>query len=293
MRASASRGCLLAMVLVSCGHEAPPPPSVSELVGCYDLRVSPWQGDRLAAIDSLQMAPFLPPPRIELIDAPFDTIAPGPDRLLVRPAPGSRPSPHRYAFWTLSGDSLVAVWGTGVGGVLVTLRPEGDSLRGHASPMSDAEQGRRPVSDATAMPVACDAPPEYPAAASERVARSIPLTSGKSLVLGEPLDASIPVTRREDEQEIRVRAEPAGRLAGARGVYVVLTRTGVVRQIRLDFAAATRADSLATVLEKVLVRPGPSSSAGGRGPWRDWTTTLSLSPRRDGLSVLLWDPRLR
>lgn len=122
-------------------------------VGCWALALSPWTPAAELGTDSVFITP---PARIELTaDSSIDA---RPTGLVVRPAPGTRATIHRFVYWERLGpDSLRIVFSTGFSGVLMRLARSGETLRGSARTFWDAQ---RPVqtSAVTATPIPC-APP--------------------------------------------------------------------------------------------------------------------------------------
>ena len=285
----------LLVVLAACQPRGPKLLSVPDVIGCYDLHVADWNPARPGGFDSLRLVTFLPPPRVEFLSEPFDTAAPNRIRFLIRPTPGSRPSPHWLSVWSLQGDSIEAGWSTGLEGVILTLGREGHELRGHASPFTDANRRPRPVSEVAATPVACDAPPEYPSTKSQLVARRVELASGHALVLGQPLSTAIRRDEAENSTRFIVRERPVGPLSGADRVSVGLSHAGLIREIELLFPPGIDTDSLADAVEQGLIRPAARRSARGDETrrWADWTTLLSVSRWGRAPTVTLRDPRLR
>ena len=251
-------------------------------------------------MDSLRLATFLPPPRVEFLSQPLHTGGPGQQRFVVQPAPGSRASPHRPASWWLDGDSVRASWSTGFEGVIVALGRDGEGLRGHASPVTDADVLPRPVSEAVATPVPCSEAPAYSLRASQLISRVIQLDRRDSLVLGGPVPDGVRTSTQDGTNELVVHARAIGAFKGASGLYVTLSRGKLIREVRVEFPRGIDGDSLVQALAVALVEAqrreavlGPDEWTRRHG-WADWTTSVWIGRTSDGLAtVTLSDPRLR
>lgn len=146
---------LALLVLLTSPSAAPAqevPIRIAEMAGCYDLRLGEWSPPMALGGDTV----FLQPPsRIEL-DTTMGTVRGGRVRGYgLQPAPGARPSVHRYAYWTVS-DSLGVrlVWTNGLSGVRMLLQPQGNTLRGTAETFWDFDRPKQ-TTGAVASPVAC------------------------------------------------------------------------------------------------------------------------------------------
>lgn len=286
-------GTLVALAGVVCCTPSPREPSVQAVVGCYDLRFEDWAG--LSAEDSLRLMHFLPPPRVEFSAEVFGPGHPSAGKYQVSPAPASRVSPHRITAWEFEGDSIHAGWVSPgfFAGVLVTLGVGDGDLRGHATPFTDSDSGRRATIAVVATHVACDAPPDFPLAAGQYVPRSVELVGGGKLELGLPLPDSLGLIAQEAGSRLVVPRTAAGLFAGLEGVAVGLALEGRVQRLDVEFAPSESPESVLARFEGVL-GDTDASVIGQRGTatWEDRATRLELRWGDRGFYVTLWDPRL-
>lgn len=296
-----TRSLMMGLVLaLACGRsQGSPPLTVSDVVGCYDLRVADWKPRSSGGMDSLRLTTFLPPPRVEFLSQPLHTGGPGKQSFVVQPAPGSRASPHWYASWWLDGDSIRASWSTGFEGVIVTLGRGGERLKGHASPVTDADVLPRPVSEAVATPVPCSEAPAYSFRASQLISRVIRLDRRDSLVLGGPVPDGVRTSSQEGTKELVVHDRAIGPFKGASGLYVTLSRGELIREVRVEFPRGIDGDSLVQALAVALVEAqrreavlGPDEWTRRHG-WSDWTTSVRIGTSDGQATVTLIDRRLR
>ena len=125
------------------------------MAGCFDVAVGSWTPALALGIDSLSMAP---PSRVKLettrAPAFFD-----PDawrQLSV--APGALPSMHRFAGWTIEGDSIRLSWTTGFAGVGAVLAPTPEGAVGEARSFWDYTRERQ-TAPLRLRRVPCDSTP--------------------------------------------------------------------------------------------------------------------------------------
>jgi hypothetical protein len=97
--------------------------------GCYKLNLSAWAPSILSEEDVKYVTP---PKRIQLLAEPS---AGGLEKkaYIVRPAPGTPASIHRYAFWKPTGPNTIYIaWTTGYSGLTMNLTSQSDVLQGRA-----------------------------------------------------------------------------------------------------------------------------------------------------------------
>lgn len=98
--------------------------------GCFELTLSPWFPDLKLGEDE----EFITPPhRIQLF-ATKGTEGWEAEGYIVRPAPGIKPSVHRYTYWLPKGPkSLEIVFSTGLSGLVISVKTaDAQTLRGRA-----------------------------------------------------------------------------------------------------------------------------------------------------------------
>jgi len=265
----------------------------AEIRGCWDLRFGGWDPPPAQPLDTLR---YLPPPRVELDTVRLSESGPESESFVAKPAPGSRGSRHKFSGWRIDGDSIFAGWSTGYVGVRLHLAREGDNLRGHAETFYDAYgQGDRDYrARVTAIRIPCSEAPDFPAAESRFVLRSITFESGESIELGKPLPDRNLIASRRNTRTFVIRGPARGVFAGASEIRVEEARSGVIREIRLLFPPGTIAEDLRAGLEVVMGRKGdlPSSNAVLVAGWEDVATSLTLAAYDGRVEVLIWDPRL-
>lgn len=195
---------------------------------CYDLHFSVWTHDDGSQYDSLWVQP---PPRI-MLDT---TQAPRPSGTIdfvAGPAPGSIPSPHRYAYWRpySSGDSLRVGWSTGFYGVVLYL-PFGDGrLVGRGDTFADVIPSPQIHASVEATPISCAAPPEFTVEDQPPSLSVIHLATGDSIYLGQALAEVHDLSEMDDK--IRVNTALAPPFNGALEVQLK-AEEGVIRGIVL------------------------------------------------------------
>lgn len=268
-------------------------PAPEDLMGCYDLRFGRWDPEPTARFDTLR---HLPPPRIQLDTFHVESGNPRSHSRVIRPAPGSRPSRHRFSGWTMVGDSVQMGWSTGFLGLRMVVALRGGDLVGYAQTFSDAyvEGDRDFRAEVRAVRVPCSAPPEHPESASRLVMRSVSLASGQELALGGPPPDSSLIQRWASDRTLVLRGTTHGVFEGAEEIRVELSRTGLVQEIRLRFPEGANIGSLRRRLEEAM---GPAhfpypENGLIRAGWEDVTTSLTLAAYDGRVEVLISDPRL-
>ena len=150
------RSTTLILTLLLVSYATPTAASHSRLIspeavqGCYQIGKLEWhpkfEGDDLVFIT--------PPERIQVL-AQRGTEGREKGEYLVRPAPGFPKSIHRYSYWRATGShSLEIVWSTGLSGLTMRLKVEGNNLKGKAKPFWDF-LGRVPSARVLAHKVDC------------------------------------------------------------------------------------------------------------------------------------------
>lgn len=283
---------LLCFLLMIPGPGAGQGLTPEQVLGCYDIQLGPWDQPDSLTFDSLR---YQPPPRVEFDTVAFDPRSADTGPFLVRPAPGSRASRHRFTLWGIEGDSIRASWTTGFVGLSVTMVPEDGVLRGYALTVTDVEGSRRYRAEVVASPVSCSAPPEFPASESQWVVRKVDLGTGASVVLGEPLPEERHVSGKSSEFGYVFHGPAQGLFEGAILVKARVPGHEVVTQIRMEFPATMTLETLVERLEAEMGHAGIRHDVGGMVlvSWEDVTATLSVASSGDQLTVNLWDPRLR
>lgn len=292
---ASSRGWLavvLALIVLPPGAgQAQETPAPERWTGCWDVEWGEWSPP-LPEHDSLA---YLPPPRIELTDVSGSSRGEGEDRVYRhRSAPGSLPSPHALTHWgPVSEDSIRIVWSTGHIGTAGRFEERGDTLHGRLQTFTDVIPHEKHRTKARLLRVSCSAPPEFPASAQRAVLRSVPLSGGDTVTLGEPLpDGRI---ERFNVTAYLLEGSPTGLFEGARDVRVRVTRDGRAADIRLSFeAAAVSLDSLVAAFRDSLGSPSrPDRHSGETNVrWENRTTRFRLRSTGSDLYAYLTDPRL-
>jgi hypothetical protein len=267
--------------------------SPRDIMGCYDLHFGKWEPELTRRFDTLR---HLPPPRIEFDTAFVGLGNSGSRSRIVRPAPGSKASRHRFSGWEVVGDSIRVGWSTGYLGLRMVLAPAGEQLVGHAQTFSDAyREGDRDFrSEVRAQPVQCSMSPTHPDSVSQFVPRSVSLSSGYELELGQPLPDSGLAREWASERSLSVRGTATGLFSGVEEIRAELSRSGVVQEIRLTFPEGTDVEALKRRLEEAIrpVPPAERENAVIRAGWEDSITSLVLATHSGRVEVLIWDPRL-
>lgn len=243
---------------------------------------------------SADSAVYAVPPRIELSDEPAGFPRPDGRHWTAEAPEGSLPTGHRFQLWSVQGDELRLVYSTGYAGLTGIFTPrDPTSWKGALRTFSDEEGTQRYQRDASLFRVSCDSPPPYPASVLADLPRSVELSGGARLTLGEPPPRGI-ATRRRPSGALGVDATTAGVFAGSDSVAFALEPRGSrVAVLQVIFPPPARADGLISRLAATLGAPDPNTSVPG-GWWHSRVTELSVIPRPEGgFRVLLLDPRYR
>lgn len=243
-----------------------------EWAGCYDLESGPWS--RAMGADSLSYAP---PPRVRLDTLIADGWSSDSRRYQVRPAPGSPPSSHEYAAWRpTSADAVVIDWSTRYDGVSVRLTRDGSLLLGRARTHTHVLPFEPHTADVVARPVDCDAPMPPEHASWRRFPREVPLETGDTLAVGEPLPRDDLRLEYEFGSLYWVRHRPTGLFSGANDVIVARDEEGIVRNIEVYFDPKM---SLDTLESRLASRIGPPTAR------RDGTSIFWIGRERHALNL--------
>jgi hypothetical protein len=278
--------CLPMTPLAGAGQTLSP----RDIVGCYDIRMGAWNPSTGQAPDSLR---HLPPPRVSFDTLPLVRRAGG-TAYAVSPAPGSRPSRHRYSFWGIEGDRVRASWSTGFVGVTLDLGRDGNLLSGFASTFTDVRPSQTYRAEVRAEPVSCDTPPEFPLSESQLLIRAVPLASGRWVELGNPLPTSEEITERSSEFSYILKGPAVGAFEGGDLVRASVNGDGLVEEIRVEYPPGTDFDSLIERLEVEMGVPGKRNPRA-RMPflsWEDWLTSVTVTQIGDRIILMFVDPRL-
>lgn len=230
-------------------------------VGCYAFTlVAPasWDGQRS---DSIY---YRPPPFVRFARSSDGESGPHP----IRVPEGSIPSPHRSGTWRVVGDTVRASWSTGfigLGARLVAV--EGGVLEGEAWPFTDVVGGPAPERARIAgTPSPCADSVRYPLASVRRFARSVPLESGRELVLGEPPPDGVTLDGNE-LRSIVTGDRAAGLFGDAERLSVRLDRGGRVASIGLRYPSG---HDLERLLDGLIARWGRWTGSGAYDGNREW-----------------------
>lgn len=230
----------------------------SSWTGCYDLEIGSWS--RPVGGDSLY---YSPPGRIRLDSLPAEGHFSDPTGYRVHPAPGSPPSIHDHVSWKPTGaDSIVISWSTGFSGLQARMIREESLLRGQASTFTDVIPFEPRTADVIARPVPCDAPMSPEKAVWRRFPREVPLQTGDTLTLGEPLPSGSLALEHYRSNTYWVRHRPEGLFVGASHARVGRDSEGRVRKIELFFDPQLGLEALEARLASAL---GPPTSRSARG----------------------------
>ena len=146
-------------------------------------------------------------------------------------------------------------WSTRYDGLSVRLTREGTLLRGRASTHTHRPAFEPHTADVIARPVDCDAsmPPEH--ASWRRFPREVPLETGDTLALGEPLPREDLGVEHYQGHMYWVRHRPTGLFSGATAVIVARDEEGIIRNIELRFDPKMSLNALRTHLASTLGPP--------------------------------------
>lgn len=120
--------------------------------GCYELTLSPWFPDLKLGEDE----EFITPPRRIQLFARKGAEGSEAEGYIVRPAPGTKASIHRGAYWLPRGPkTLEIVWTTGFSGLTMQLKTsDAEVLRGKAATFWDFSR-KKQTADVVAQRVDC------------------------------------------------------------------------------------------------------------------------------------------
>ena len=122
--------------------------------GCYELTMSAWRPTMNLGEDRV----FITPPHRVQLFAERGTQGWEKDGYIVKPAPGVAPSIHRGSYWLPKGPQLIEiVWTTGFSGLSMTLKIDGEVLRGTSQSFWGFPR-KRQVADVVARKVDCQKP---------------------------------------------------------------------------------------------------------------------------------------
>jgi hypothetical protein len=106
-----------------------PYPASDSYVGCYSLTLSSWR----PAMDLRGDITFATPPATIELTGTEGGLGLEKGYLLVKPAPGFKPSIHDFAHWRLTPNQRIEiVWTTGFSGLRMDLTPQAWGLIGKA-----------------------------------------------------------------------------------------------------------------------------------------------------------------
>jgi hypothetical protein len=146
---------------------APPPAGVA---GCYELRLAAWTPAMRLGADTVFVRP---PLRVEL-DTVRGSESIGRNGYVVRPAPATPPSIHRFSYWVPEDSGRIRlVWTTGFSGLSMRLQAEGDTSRGVAETFWDFGRPRQ-TANVVATRVACAAGSGTRARGADAVVAALP-----------------------------------------------------------------------------------------------------------------------
>ena len=261
---------------------------------CYDLEVGEWSppfqgGDSLYGL----------PPRM-LLDTTELSARLNPFRdegasVLAR-APGAMPSSFEMSSWKLLNDSLRLIWGNGFSGVVVLLPARSGRLVGHLQTYSDNVVGPPKTARITATPVSCSAPLSKEAAFSYPFVRGIAFARADSLLVGEPLPASLTV-QPGSARSYRIMTRPADLYAPATLVSATLSEDLRVREIHVWFPPAANYDQI--IEQLVALNDAPTSqqnrkNANGRlirgASWSSRTISITVNGSNEQVTISFRGP---
>jgi hypothetical protein len=205
----------------------------SGTIRCYDLSLGDWQGDVTASPDSLL---FAPPPRI-LLDTVLVRRGVHSAAFLLREAPGSLPSVHRFSYWQLARDSVDLVWSTGFAGLSARLHLGGDTLLGVARTFSDLSAAGQTDAPIVAAPIDCSEAPRFDVREQRQVPSGVRLLSGDSVLLGQRVQDLAAVEYQLDRGAARLGAPLARPFSAAREVQLLQDEDGRIEIIRFQLPA--------------------------------------------------------
>jgi hypothetical protein len=272
----------------------------AQVGACFDLEtVGPWvlvsspttaQSERIPPNEGGDSLNLTPPSRIRLDETSISFPA-GWSAIVV--PDNSLQTPHAHKTWRVVRDSLNVVFSSGFSGTGGILAPEGAGWRGKLRNFSDAIPFTVWERQVELIPVDCGAAPRYPASLDRVLPRSVDLTSGESIVLGQPLPAGLTTTVRPSGA-LSVVGQTTGIFAGTNQIIVSTSGPGVVDRIELHYEASFDLAALGRALEERFGSPRGMGSMSWR--WQNRTTTVygfpSPAPNRPARMVFI-DPRYR
>jgi hypothetical protein len=272
-------------VLVA-GSVSPQAPATHVVAGCYDLQLGPWlPAGAPTHGDSLGLAP---PPRVQLDTVASSEGREGSNSLVLRPAPGSLPSIHRFAYWSLLGaDSVVLSWSTGFYGLNARLAVGSDVLRGNAASHSDLIGEPGQSAEMTATRVSCRAPPRFPATDDRPTPRGILLASGDSVRLDMPTPELLPGDSVAG-RVVRIRRPLEQIWSPAREVEIWTDAASLVERIEVRLPPDFDFERAANVIQE---RFGPPVRSG-RGMLRDVENQSAIWENRSYTFMLIRSRKL-
>lgn len=202
---------------------------VEDLAGCYDVEI---RGLDPARADSIY---YRPPPRVVLsVDRKAEGLGAG--SLIIRVPPGSVPSPHEAAFWSLQDSTVRMTWTTGYIGISATLMVMPGGLNGEYHRFTDVVRGTRgPRGVLTARRVACSEPTPYVIAEMARYFQPIVLGGDSRLELKETIPPGVVMSSTRAPRIFTLDAETKGPLRGAERIRVRLDDRGLIERISLSY----------------------------------------------------------
>ena len=260
---------LLVLACAGCSREFAIEPD-----SCYNVAISEWPADSDYGGDSLEVAP---PPRVRVHGARSsgDT-TPG----IIAELPGVMPSVHSHASWRyIVPDSLMMVWSTGYGGVVLRLGGRPDSLKGSAESFFDYRGGH--MTGAMATLVDCSAEIPEGARAVRRFHVGVPLASGDTLIVGGRLSPTLDLDSTRTAR-VQVREVPVGAFRRATSVTVD-TVGSIITFIIIDYPHTVSVAELAAELEAVIGPPTGVTST--RTTYGDALEGVGWVDRYDSISV--------
>lgn len=275
------------------------PPLSAQVGRCYDISTGEWfpidsthrvEAPRPERPDlSADSVIYSLPVRVRLDSVP-SPYAPEAGNMVFSVPVNTLQVPHRWRSWRSNGDSLRLVLSTGYSGTVTQLVRSGGGWEGNATTFSDNRGFLRFLSTVRLEPTDCEVPPAIPATADRPLLRSITLTSGKRLALGEPLPAGTDTQPRRSGA-LTVLDDASGRWMGTDTIVALVNRQGLVSRIELRYPEGFDLGPALQSLEAEY-RSGNTWGDANWWSWRNRTTTMSL--RLDHRPRLtLEDPRRR
>ena len=188
----------------------------------------------------------------------------------------------------MSGDSLKLVFGTGHGGLRITLKRSGNRWAGIGYTFEDLEPVEVYARPIELIPAGCESPPPVSIDAMVPITRSVELEGGLAIILGEPLPETLETTPVRDSI-VKVTGRTAGLFAGTDSIEAEVGRRGVAH-IRLYYTDPGVYPNLESRLRGAF--GVPEQMGGQTVAFLNRITSLSLTRLRNGrVEVDLWDRR--